>query len=265
VRDPDGLHLVNLKTKGSRRTLHLSRPIMVLLDHHREQQQMEASAMGSAWSNEHDLVFTSLTGGPLDVDAFGKSVPRIANAAGLGHWSIHELRHSCASLLLHEEVPLEVVSEQMGHTSIRVTKDVYGHLMPRSRARAAEAMRGVLFEDPEASIPLPSAPLAALPAIGGGGDLVKGPLIRHSVRPSGFEPETCGAELGHMQRSVVVRISWSEGVECPPMSVAIRSHLILWLQKWLQVGSLRELGRLKFEVHSDTVTKIDGFSDSSGG
>ena len=45
-----------------------------------------------------------------------------------------------------EDVPLEVVAEQLGHAPIRVTKDVYGHLMPGSRAKAAEAMREVLFD-----------------------------------------------------------------------------------------------------------------------
>ena len=142
VRDPDGMHLVNLKTRGSRRTLHISRSLMAIIELHRDQQQFEAESAGGAWHNEHDLIFTSLTGGPVDLDNFGQSVSRLCKAAGLGHWSIHELRHSCASLLLHEEVPLEVVSEQMGHTSIRVTKDVYGHLMPRSRQRAATAMEG---------------------------------------------------------------------------------------------------------------------------
>src|ERR1035437_6308883 len=57
------------------------------------------------------------------------------------------------------EVPLEVVPEQMGHASIRVTKDVYGHLMPKARAKAAEAMRSVLFDEiipvrPHASVGL---------------------------------------------------------------------------------------------------------------
>jgi hypothetical protein len=41
---------------------------------------------------------------------------------------------------------------QLGHASIRVTKDVYGHPMPSSRAKAAEAMRKVLFEDDVRSI-----------------------------------------------------------------------------------------------------------------
>lgn len=40
----------------------------------------------------------------------------------------------------------------------------------------------------------------------------KEPLIRYFVRPLGFEPETCGADLSHMQRSVAVRTSWSEWV-----------------------------------------------------
>ena len=52
------------------------------------------------------------------------------------------------------------VAEQLGHASIRVTKDVYGHLLPRSRARAAEAMRSVLFDDEASSCPQESDALA---------------------------------------------------------------------------------------------------------
>jgi hypothetical protein len=59
------------------------------------------------------------------------------------------------------EVPLEAVAEQLGHVSIRVTKDVYGHLMPRSRAKAAEAMRTILYDDATADSPKTSNPLAA--------------------------------------------------------------------------------------------------------
>ena len=87
----------------------------------------------------------------------------------------------------------------MGHASIRVTKDVYGHLMPRSRQRAATAMEGVLFTADVRPDPVESAPLAAqMAAIDpnpGGGMEEKLPLIRPSVRPSGFEPETCGLRV----------------------------------------------------------------------
>jgi Phage integrase family len=78
-------------------------------------------------------------------ERFGRTVPKFTKEAGLGHWSIHELRHSCASLLMAMEVPLEVISDQLGHASIRVTSDVYGHLLPGSKAKAAAAMESVLF------------------------------------------------------------------------------------------------------------------------
>ena len=58
---------------------------------------------------------------------------------------MHELRHSCASLLLAMGVPLEVVSETLDHASIRVTMDVYGYLLAPARMKAAEAMRKALW------------------------------------------------------------------------------------------------------------------------
>jgi hypothetical protein len=60
-----------------------------------------------------------------------------------------------------------------------------------------------------------------------------------------------------MQRSVVVRISCSREVECPPISVAIRANLISWLSKWLRIEDLRELGQLEIQVHSEAVLRID--------
>jgi integrase len=159
IRDKSGVQLVDLKTVGSRRVLHLSRPVVEMLERHRTRQEAEELVVGKRWNNVHELIFTSNIGTPLDPEAFGRTVPKICKEAGLGHWSIHELRHSCASLLIAMEVPLEVVAEQLGHASIRVTKDVYGHLMPRSRAKAAEAMRSILYDDapvetPESSIAL---------------------------------------------------------------------------------------------------------------
>ena len=87
-----------------------------------------------------DLVFTTQSGTPADPRNFNRLVSKIATDAGLGHWHPHELRHSAVSLLLASGVPLEIVSEVAGHSSIRVTKDVYGHLNVGQRALAADAM-----------------------------------------------------------------------------------------------------------------------------
>jgi hypothetical protein len=143
----------------------------------------------------HELIFTSNIGTPLDPEAFGRTVPMICKEAGLGHWSIHELRHSCASLLIAMEVPLEVVSEQLGHASIRVTKDVYGHLMPRSRAKAAEAMRSILYDDAPVETPESSNALATSLATLESEKLNFNTLTRTEVGRPGLDPGTLGLKV----------------------------------------------------------------------
>jgi integrase len=64
---------------------------------------------------------------------------------GFGHWHAHELRHSGASLMLAQGTPLHVVSEILGHASIAITKDVYGHLVEGDKRAAAQAMSRALF------------------------------------------------------------------------------------------------------------------------
>ncbi|MHB8246416.1 MAG: tyrosine-type recombinase/integrase [Acidimicrobiales bacterium] len=86
------------------------------------------------------MIFTSLVGTPIDPDNFSKQFVRLCKEAGLGHWHIHEARHSAASVMLAQGVPLEVVSEVLGHSSIYITKDVYGHLVEGSKRDAAEKM-----------------------------------------------------------------------------------------------------------------------------
>jgi integrase len=196
IRDKSGIQLVDLKTVGSRRVLHLSRPVVEMLERHRTRQEAEELVVGKRWNNEHELIFTSNIGTPLDPEAFGRTVPKICKEAGLGHWSIHELRHSCASLLIAMEVPLEAVAEQLGHASIRVTKDVYGHLMPRSRARAAEAMRTILYDDSPVDAPETSNTLATSLATLGSEKLKNYPLTRDLVGRPGLDPGTLGLKEG---------------------------------------------------------------------
>jgi len=196
IRDKSGVQLVDLKTVGSRRVLHLSRPVVAVLERHRTRQEAEELVVGQRWNNEHELIFTSNVGTPLDPEAFGRTVPKICKEAGLGHWSIHELRHSCASLLIAMEVPLEVVAEQLGHASIRVTKDVYGHLMPRSRAKAAEAMRTMLYDEVPVDSPDQSSALATSLATLEPSGLFFKPLTRDVVGRPGLDPGTLGLKEG---------------------------------------------------------------------
>ena len=99
---------------------------------------------GELW-HETGFVFTSEVGTPLDQSNLRRRFARLCDEAGVGQLTPHELRHSAATLLLAQGVPLHVVSEVLGHSSIRETKDVYGHLVAEDSRRAAEAMNRVLY------------------------------------------------------------------------------------------------------------------------
>ncbi len=133
-----------LKTPKSRRTLALTPEIMDRLRQHQARQARVQLAAGALWQ-DRGLIFTSEIGTPIDPDNFSHAFSRLCESAGLGHWHPHELRHSGASLMLAQGTPLHVVSEILGHASIAITKDVYGHLLEGDKRAAAQSMIGLLF------------------------------------------------------------------------------------------------------------------------
>ena len=84
---------------------------------------------------ERDLVFPSETGSPMSSDNLRKRhLGPALEGAGLPYVTLHELRHTFASIMLHEwMVPPAVVSKMMGHKSIAFTFDLYGHLIPSAQ------------------------------------------------------------------------------------------------------------------------------------
>ena len=92
-------------------------------------------------------MFTTPRGTPIDPDNFANRFHRLCARADLGHWTLHELRHSAASIMLAQGTPLWVVSEVLGHASVAITKDIYGHLLGTEKQEATEAIADVLFDD----------------------------------------------------------------------------------------------------------------------
>lgn len=142
-----GLVLEDTKTASSRRTVLLPSFAADALRQHRQAQRVERVAAGPLWEKKPlgaDLVFRTPIGTATDPDNFRRTVYQLTEQAGVGRWSPHELRHSCASLLIAQGVPLKIISELLGHSSIRMTADVYGHLLEPARAEAADAMQRAL-------------------------------------------------------------------------------------------------------------------------
>jgi integrase len=134
-----GQVLLETKTRRSRRNIIL--PIKTqeaLRALHTNQREMRRSA-GNAW---HDLgfCFTTSTGRPLDQRDVLRGFRRILRKANLPKMRFHDLRHSCATLLLAEGISPRVVMETLGHSRIAVTMDTYTHVMPALQRDAADAM-----------------------------------------------------------------------------------------------------------------------------
>jgi integrase len=147
---PDGkktrLDFGNPKTDSSRATLRLPQAAVDALRRHRIEQAGERLA-SPVWIHD-SLIFTTPAGTPVDPDNFWKQFSTIRRAAGLGHRNPHQLRHSASTILLGEGIPLHEVSDILRHSSISVTKDVYGHLVPERMQAAADTMDRALRSKP---------------------------------------------------------------------------------------------------------------------
>jgi integrase len=127
------------KTKaGEQRVVALDAATVAALRTWRAQQAAERLAWGSAWTDS-GLVFTREDGTGWHPELVTKAFPRLVKAAGLPTMRLHDLRHLSASLQIAAGVPLAIVSKRLGHSSIAITADTYGHLLGEANSQAAEA------------------------------------------------------------------------------------------------------------------------------
>ena len=121
------------------------------------------------------LVFPSETGGPINgSNVFNRDFLPILEAAGIRRVTFHSLRHTFASLLIQQGASLAYVKEQMGHSSIQVTVDIYGHLIPGGNIGWVDALDTETSLAQSATQPQPTnpTPSSSLPQVI---DIVGGP------------------------------------------------------------------------------------------
>jgi integrase len=132
------------KTTGSRRSVKLTSHAIEAVRHHLERQLGEIDRVGSLWS-ENGLIFASEMGESLNRhNLTRRSFKPLLKRAGLPQIRFHDLRHTCATLLLTRNVNPKIVSEMLGHSSIAITLDTYSHVLPNMRDQAAAAMEEAL-------------------------------------------------------------------------------------------------------------------------
>ena len=137
--DGGGYELAEPKTARSRRTVMLPAVAVEGLRRQKARQAADKLAAGTDWQDRDGLTFTDALGRPVRPDALSAAFRATADRLGLPV-RLHDLRHTAASLMLGAGVPLKVVSETLGHSSIAITADVYAHVTPELRREAADAI-----------------------------------------------------------------------------------------------------------------------------
>jgi integrase len=112
----------------------------------------KAEALKRGWGRVPDWVFCNENGGPLDGDNLRHRVfYKVLAKAGLRRVRFHDLRHTFASLLIAQGESLAYVRDQLGHASVQLTVDTYGHLIPGANRQAVDRLDDATIRNPAAT------------------------------------------------------------------------------------------------------------------
>ncbi|KKX55689.1 tyrosine-type recombinase/integrase [Brevibacillus borstelensis] len=132
------------KTKLSMRSVALSpETIEVLKEHRKNVIVPEMVKLGPDYQ-KNDLVVCTNFGGPVTSRAIQKVWDSFLKQTGAPKITFHDLRHTHASLLIKQGVHIKVISERLGHSSVSITMDTYGHLMPNMQEDAAAGLDSLI-------------------------------------------------------------------------------------------------------------------------
>lgn len=140
------LKLEDVKTEGSNATLPLPRSLVPILREHRKRQMEERFAAGSDWK-ESGLVFTTKLGKPIEPRNVNRMFHALCTKAGVPQVRVHDLRHSCATLLFTQGVEAATVQRILRHSSISVTTGIYMEVIEAVKRDALDSMDS-LFDPP---------------------------------------------------------------------------------------------------------------------
>lgn len=133
------------KTKSSLRSLPLVDNIREKLLALKEQQKENKRICGNCYNREYDgYVFVDVMGNIFNPRNLSSNFSKLLELKGLRHIRFHDLRHSCASLLLANDVPMKQIQEWLGHSDISTTANIYSHLDYKSKLTSANVMDNVL-------------------------------------------------------------------------------------------------------------------------
>jgi len=129
------------KTKASIRSLPLDPVFKSFLQKRKHEQKEYRQMFGKAYDNEyHDYVMVDPMGKLMRPDNVSKKFHNLAQRLGYGMMRFHDLRHTCASIMVARGVSMKQIQEWLGHSDFQITANRYSHLEFQSKIEAAETV-----------------------------------------------------------------------------------------------------------------------------
>jgi integrase len=138
-------YLKETKSEAGNRTLPLAPVVVTALIAHRDRQDAVRAALGDKW-RDNDLVFAGPTGGPRRTDTLSHQFSRKIDHLGLPHIRLYDLRRLAGTLVLTITKDLHAARAFLGHSSISLTSDLYGYLLPSVSGPASQAIADMVVE-----------------------------------------------------------------------------------------------------------------------
>lgn len=126
------------KTESSVRTIKLSESTIDLIKKYQEWQEAYKKVYNKKWTSKDNRIFTSVDGGYMHPSTCDHILRKIVRKYNLDPICFHELRHTCASLLINSGVDPKTVSKRLGHSDTSITMEIYTHAFEESKNACAD-------------------------------------------------------------------------------------------------------------------------------
>lgn len=133
----------NTKTETSNRVIKVMQPLMNDLAEYKLRQDTIKRKLGQDYYTKLNLVFPRQDGYFTDTGTFLDAFSRIQDKLGISHRNVHAMRHTFATRALESGMKPIVVSRLLGHASIQITLDIYGHVIPDFAEQELEKMEEI--------------------------------------------------------------------------------------------------------------------------
>ncbi|SEO97339.1 site-specific integrase [Propionispora vibrioides] len=132
------------KSEDSNRIINAPIEVLDMINLHITKQEKKMALLDTEYKN-YSLLVCKADGNPIDPRIFSKNFSKFLSSNQFKHIRFHDLRHSCATLMLNSGVPLKVASQILGHSTIGITADLYTHVIDNMKKDAAIKVGSEIF------------------------------------------------------------------------------------------------------------------------